>query len=553
MSGPPPVAPVTSPRIRKHAVERTTALGLLTLPPELLAEASRRLGWLGLIYSGAYALAYFGARIAISLGGAPYDWSGVQDLFAVGSVAMGLAVFFLARRNMLSPQRLLDVGLGFEVAGAFGIAINEFWFGLPGDAVTRRYLGIPWECVWMIVYPLVAPNTPRKILFASLLAASMGPVSLVVAGRAAGVDYFDPPMRIATYFLFSSYLCALLAYVVARIVHRYAVRLKHAREIGSYELVRKLGEGGMGEVWKARHRLLARPAAVKLIRADLLGPNQKTREAAVRRFEREAQETAALGSTHTVDIYDFGVAEDGSFYYVMELLDGLSLERLVRRFGPVPPARLVYLLRQVCHSLGEAHARGLIHRDIKPANIFLCRLGPDYDFIKVLDFGLVKHVEGLSTATLLTAQGIAAGTPAYMPPEVALGRADVDARADLYAVGCVAYWLLTGQSVFAGDTPVATILAHVRNEPEPPSARTELWIPPALDRLVMECLSKDAAARPASAGELARRLAVAVPDDPWTSEKAREWWDLHHVATPIAEPEDESVTAAATLVPEGVR
>jgi eukaryotic-like serine/threonine-protein kinase len=169
------------------------------------------------------------------------------------------------------------------------------------------------------------------------------------------------------------------------------VRLRRAREIGSYELIERIGQGGMGEVWRARHRLLARPAAIKLIRADMLGSNEQTRHSWVHRFEREAKETARLGSTHTIDVYDFGVTEEGDFYYVMELLNGISFERYVREFGPMEPARVVYLLRQVCHSLGEAHSRGLIHRDIKPANLFMCRLGPDDDFVKVLDFGLVKH------------------------------------------------------------------------------------------------------------------------------------------------------------------
>ena len=201
----------------------------------------------------------------------------------------------------------------------------------------------------------------------------------------------DRPWTIAAYFLASTYLSAGIAYVLARIVYRFSNSLKRAREIGSYELVERIGEGGMGEVWKAKHRLLARPAAIKLIRTDVLGSNRQSRDVMIRRFEREAQDTATLGSTHTIDVYDFGVTEEGDFYYVMELLTGFSLDRFVRDFGPMEPARVADLLRQVCHSLGEAHERGLIHRDIKPANIFLCRLGPDDDFVKVLDFGLVKH------------------------------------------------------------------------------------------------------------------------------------------------------------------
>src|SRR5258705_11875292 len=196
--------------------------------------------------------------------------------------------------------------------------------------------------------------------------------------------------------------------------------LKLIGECGSYELIERIGEGGMGEVWRARHRLLARPAAIKLIRSDALGASQRTREGLVRRFEREARDTAMLGSTHTIDVYDFGVTEDGEFYYVMELLDGVSLERFVQLYGSMEPARVVYVLQQVCHSLGEAHSRGLVHRDIKPSNIFICRLGPDDDFVKVLDFGLVKHVE--APGAMLTMEGVTAGAAAPQAPEIGPGR-----------------------------------------------------------------------------------------------------------------------------------
>ena len=209
----------------------------------------------------------------------------------------------------------------------------------------------------------------------------------------------------------------------------------------------------------------------------------------------------------------------------MELLDGISLERFVQRFGPMEPARVAFVLRQVCHSLEEAHARGLIHRDIKPANIFLCRLGPDDDFVKVLDFGLVKHVQA-APGTMLTGQGETAGTPAYMAPEIALASA-VDGRADIYSLGCVAYYLLTGTPVFSHQGALATVLAHVQDDPVPPSERSEFEIPPALEALTLQCLAKDPAARPASASELGDRLAATVAPAAWTTEAARRWWELH--------------------------
>jgi serine/threonine-protein kinase len=504
-----------------------------------MAEAAWRLGWLGLVYAGGGLAGHFGRRALLAWTHAGDSAFLPADLAAVISIAMGIGMFVLSRSAWLSPTRLVDVGLGFEIVGAFGIAVSQYWTAsvLPPDTALTL---IPAECVWIVVYPLVVPTAPRKVLIASLLAASMRPAALLLSALVSGADR-NTWIFAASYFL-PNCAAAVFAYLLARIVHRFTLRLKHAREIGSYELIEPLGEGGMGEVWRARHRLLARPAAIKLIRSDLLGSSSQSRDAVLRRFEREAQETARLGSTHTIDVYDFGVTEEGDFYYVMELVDGISLERYVQQFGPMEPTRVVYLLRQVLHSLGEAHARGLVHRDIKPANILICRLGPDDDFVKVLDFGLVKHVD-TPAATLLTSDGSTAGTPAYMAPEIALGERSVDGRADLYALGCVAYFLLTGRPVFTAASAMATVLAHVNETPVPPSVRAEFEIPSALDTLVLDCLAKDPAQRPASAEQLARALAAAVPQDGWTPEAAHAWWELHHLS--IAETESAASAASA--------
>ena len=519
-----------------------------SLPPELLADAARRLGWLALIYVGATIVGHFGRRAAITLTGASAFEFQLSDIFALAAMAMGIAVYFATRSQQLSSNRVLDVGLFFQVAGAFGIAVTELSArSLP--TIDTLFAYVPAECVWIVLFPLVVPNTPRKVLVASLLAASMGPAALGFLAAVTGAP-IPSPLLVAAFYLTSNYLCAIVAYLVARIVHRFSMRLKHLREIGSYELIERIGEGGMGEVWRATHRLLARPAAIKLIRSDVLGSSQRTRDAMVRRFEREAKDTAMLGSTHTIDIYDFGVTEDGEFYYVMELLDGISLERFMQLYGPMEPARVMYVLQQVCHSLGEAHARGLVHRDVKPANILLCRLGPDDDFVKVLDFGLVKHVE--PSGAMLTMEGVTAGTPAYMAPEVALGRPGVDGRADLYALGCVAYYLLTGEPVFSADSDVATALAHVQTEPVRPSLRSEFDIPPALDAIILDSLAKDPAARPASAELFSERLAAAMPQDAWTPRKAHAWWELHRrdlprtaADGPAVAPDDEQAAMTA--------
>jgi serine/threonine-protein kinase len=234
-------------------------------------------------------------------------------------------------------------------------------------------------------------------------------------------------------------------------------------------------------------------------------------------------------------LYDYGISGDGSLYYVMELLDGLDLDALIQRFGPQPAGRVVSFLCQAAKSLAEAHAQGLVHRDIKPRNIFACRMGTDYDFIKVLDFGLVKIrvLEEGPTQTNLTRAGVTTGTPAYMAPEIATGSTNIDGRADLYSLGCVAYWLLTGQLVFEADSAMATVVAHVRTPPVPPSLRTEMPVPRSLEAIVLRCLEKDPAGRPQTARELYDLLA-ACGVEPWTRDDAERWWRVHMPSTGTA-------------------
>jgi DNA-binding NtrC family response regulator/putative methionine-R-sulfoxide reductase with GAF domain len=294
--------------------------------------------------------------------------------------------------------------------------------------------------------------------------------------------------------------------------------------VGSYRLVSLLGSGGMGEVWLAKHRLLARPAAVKLIRHDVT--SGAAREQLVRRFQREAQVTASLRSPHTVQLYDFGVNDGGSFYYVMEFLDGLDLHRIVTRFGPQPAERVVMFLRQACRSLAEAHERGLVHRDIKPANLFVTRLGTEYDHLKVLDFGVVKE-QSVDDATSLTNPGMAQGTPAFMAPEIVLADRPIDGRADLYSLACTACWVLTAQTLFEASTPAQMLLHHAQTRPLPPSQRSELPIPKQLEVILMKCLEKDPANRPRSALELESELTGVRGEEAWTMKRAQQWWETH--------------------------
>jgi serine/threonine-protein kinase len=272
--------------------------------------------------------------------------------------------------------------------------------------------------------------------------------------------------------------------------------------------------------------MLARPAAVKLVRADALGLDPDTHATALTRFEREAQVTAALQSPHTVELYDYGISDDGTLYYVMELLDGVDLYQLVAKHGALPPERVVHILRQVCASLGEAHKRGLVHRDVKPANIYLCKRALEYDFVKVLDFGLVrKHsaIDPAESAERLSKMGTVIGTPAYMAPEVIKG-APADARSDIYAVGCVAYWLLAGVEVFDAPTLPAILVAQASEQPVPLSQRCDSEIPADLETLVLDCLTKEPEYRIQSAEEIVRRLEAIEFRESWSQVRAEGWW-----------------------------
>ncbi|MHC5067630.1 MAG: protein kinase domain-containing protein, partial [Planctomycetota bacterium] len=309
------------------------------------------------------------------------------------------------------------------------------------------------------------------------------------------------------------------------ILHIPASSLSSAR-IGSYELSEQIGSGGMGEVWIGHHHLLARPAAIKLIK-NIPTNNEQLRQETVNRFEQEARITAKLTSPHTVQLYDFGVDEQGRFYFAMELLDGLDLARLVTIHGPQPAARVAAIMRQVCASLAEAHQAGLIHRDIKPANIFLCRMGLSHDFVKVLDFGIAKDRFGDHS---LTRTGNLVGTPHYLAPESA--RYDtIDGRADLYSLACVAYYLLTGSPVFNGANAMNVVSQHLKAEPPRISDQTNTLIPPAFEKLVHQCLAKEPDQRPASALEVIKHIDAIDFDPPWTEDDATTWWTSVHMPT----------------------
>ena len=500
------------------------------LPDDLVLEAVGRLRIACLVWMVLWSTMLAMNHLVAPLLDLPVDqvipWPPIADALAIGCILLSGAIYRFAPRVCRDPKFLMQIGLAYEVVLAFAIGVINQW--VPQVLAGR----LSWICVLILVHPMIVLAPPRMTLLAALLAASMDPVGILIAA-ARGVDVPGAGVIFWTYA--PNYICAGLAMIPSHVITRLGRQVGRARELGSYRLGDVIGEGGMGEVWRAHHRLLARPAAIKLIRRERLGLDPVAHRIAIQRFRREAEAAASLRSPHTIQLYDFGVTSDGRFYFVMELLDGLDLETLVRRFGPQPPARVVHLLRQACHSLAEAHACGLVHRDIKPANLHLCRLGLEYDFVKVLDFGLVKRDAGSSAETLMTAPDATTGTPAYMPPEMASGES-IDRRVDVYALGCVGYWLLTGKLVFEADTAFRMILQHMQAAPVPPSLRTERPIPPELDRLILSCLAKNPSERPAGGAELAGLLAAVDTGGRWTDEDARRWWEENLSGSPPGGP-----------------
>jgi serine/threonine-protein kinase len=498
------------------------------MPAELLRQAARRLrlAAAGVVLSLAVSIVL--NNLIEASGWHTFNLLAFKNVILALMVGASAAVVWLTHSGRLGPTRLLRVSLGYEVIVALAISLSDHLEPLRADVPLAS---ISWLCVWIVIFPLVVPASPRWALVAGLASASTWPLAYFL-GRALGNP--AAPLHVLGLNTLEGYFAVGVAMVSTTVI-------RSLQELGCYQLVEKLDHGGMGEIWRARHRMLARPVAVKLIRPELLGVKSPVEAASlVARFQREAEATAALHSSHTVALHDFGVTPEGAFYYVMELLDGLDLETLVRRFGPVPPERAIHLLIQACDSLAEAHATGLIHRDVKPANILTCHWGLKWDFVKVLDFGLVKSAWAMGDDDHVTSEGTITGTPAFMAPEAALGGHAIDARVDLYGLGCVAYWLLTGERLFVGRTPVEVLLHHVKTPPVPPSERTGRPIPASLEALVLSCLAKDPDERPASAEWLAARLAECEIAGDWTPERARTWWDSVR-------------TGAGTKVPEGAQ
>jgi hypothetical protein len=491
--------------------------GSLSLPSEFVGQSFDRLAYLAAIYAVTFAIAAFGFPDGDADPGSIIS-NGTYQVIGWMFVTGAVLLFAGIKSGKLKPCHINIHGAGFEIIGAIGINIGLLtWDGNPADVTANP----GWTSVWILCFPLFMPTRPRFTLITSLVTASVLPATLLLlkllGGNVPSVIQLLPAV-------IPAYICAGIATFASKVIHRLGQDVTAAKRMGSYVLKDKLGFGGMGEVWRAEHRLLARPSAIKLIKTE--GMLEAQREIQLERFEREVQSTARLTSPHTIDVHDYGRTSDGTFYYVMELLDGLNLDELVQKHGQQHPARVVRILQQMCHSLGEAHEKGIIHRDLKPANIFLCRQGRDVDVVKILDFGLVKLDQpGVDQDSSLTQAGHFIGTPTYAAPEMANGEINkIGSRTDIYQMGCVAFWLLTGRPVFEADNMMKMLVAHADKQPDAPSTHAEHSVPAALDTIVLKCLEKELDDRYANVDELNEALSAVQTECTWKHDKADAWW-----------------------------
>lgn len=523
----------TQPAASSNAKGRAVAAEWATVPadPEATRQLlGRRIAYFAKVFCLLSAAFY--VRNALAIGLLEHGWpplGAAPFLLHLAALGVHALAWWLCRGGQRSLRQLhaIDaVGLlgAMALYGALTVAeASSFEHAVAVQSaggevflVALIMLGIT------LTHAIIVPLEARAMLGSSAASGVVGVIAayLVSAvGLPAELLAQKPwlPLNQAIFVAVWALLAVTVSSIAARIIHGLQQRVRDANEVGQYVLEERIGEGGMGVVYLARHALLRRPTAVKLLPAERAG------ERAVRRFEREVRLTSALTHPNTIAIFDFGRTPDGVFYYAMEFLDGITLEDLVALTGPQPAARVVHILRQVCGSLGEAHHNGLIHRDIKPANLMLCVRGGVPDQVKVLDFGLVKEFTAEVEAGL-SVEGALLGTPAYLAPESIIDPERVDGRSDLYALGAVGYYLLVGAPVFESQSLLEACVQHVHSAPVPPSERTPGPVPAGLEALILRCLAKDPGARPASALELLRALEELGELGGWCRADAELWW-----------------------------
>jgi serine/threonine-protein kinase len=439
---------------------------------------------------------------------------------------LGLFGILLSSRSPSTPLRLCTAEFALFGFPTVLFLTSQYFITLRACDVwgVFSFSGGPWLLL-IFTYALFIPSTPRRaaVVIGAMAAA---PILLVLVmswqhPRVAAALTVDELTGLVLVLLLAAVGGVIGVYKITSL-RRQALR---AVRLGQYRLKEPIGAGGMGVVYLAEHEMLKRPCVIKLIRRDKVGD-----EKVLARFHREVQATARLSHWNTVEILDYGRTEDGTLYYVMEYLPGMSAAEMVARHGPLAPARGIYLLLQVCDALREAHQSGLVHRDIKPANIFISQRGGVYDVVKVLDFGLVKPIAE-DQSVHLTAEGMLAGSPHFMSPEQAVGDASTDARSDIYSLGASAYYLLTGQPPFRGDNVLKLVVAHTNETPAPPSLHNG-DIPNDLEQIILKCLAKDRSERFQNIAELQSALSQCEAAGRWSREKAAEWWQSREPSLP---------------------
>jgi eukaryotic-like serine/threonine-protein kinase len=506
----------------------TPSLGDVPLDPAARASFARaRVALFGqtVLWIG---VTFLGLSLLLDLTGVmPFWHPGMESHLLATAIALG--VWRLARSLELGPMALslLDTlgTLGICVA----LAVMGHRFGEEHE--WGAFAGIFAVFHVTMARAIIVPSSARRTLIVTGLSfAGLVASQILMPGSSTTVSADAPHwLAIVPTLTWSSTVTAL-ATLASKVIYGLSERVFEARRLGQYTLDEKIGEGGMGEVYRASHALLRRPTAIKLLSGQHVSDEQ------ARRFEKEVQLTARLTHPNTISIYDYGRTPEGTFYYAMELLDGITLEQLVERHGAQPASRVIHILLQICGALREAHEAGLIHRDIKPANAVLCCRGGLFDVVKVLDFGLVKQITSDARVSLSNADAIV-GTPLFMSPEEISSPASVGARSDLYSLGAVAYYLLCGAPVFEGSNVIEVCGHHLHTPPAPLSQRAPQPVPRDLEAIILECLAKAPDARPASAEHLGERLRRCADAGAWREQDARGWWRTHATLAEPAHPQ----------------
>ena len=512
---------------------------------EVLRQRTRLMSMIVFVVAGFVALVYrFLVSVPADLQGGLVPWESAVRFatLAIFGIAFGLTYILegSAKKFQLLAFWVVAVVLVMSVALLASVHPDE-----------EPYLAV---ALTLFVYAVFIPSPARYPFWLGILALASFVMSAVMTYTfveeapvfwegAGGVTALRNHVIVGASGVA---ILGFVAYVASRTLYSLRQTAHEATRLGNYIVEEELGEGGMGKVFRARHSLIRRPTAVKVM--QVAGEEQS---AAIQRFEREVQLSATLSHPNTITIYDFGHTPDNRFYYVMEYLQGLDIQKLVDRFGPMSSARAVFVLKQVCSALAEAHERGIVHRDIKPSNVFLTQRGGLYDYVKVLDFGLAKQVTD-ERAVSLTKTGVALGTPRYISPEAIRGAENIDARSDLYCLGAVAYFMLTGRPPFDAVTSAELMIDHLKATPPSMSEVSELPIPEQLQAIVMKCLEKEPGDRFQSAAEMEGALRAVPIDDPWDQPKAHEWWDLHGLAVELESAEEEAAHGEAGLSNRGI-